>query len=91
MQFSQPPRDDALLRRHHPSLLPIALRTEGEDDCVGYIADARFLRGNARLEPITDKTRFKLRLKSGSFKAESPHFYLLRCPTWHSSALSDLT
>lgn len=81
MQNAEPPQHEIILRRYQAFLLPIAWRSENEEGGVGYFADARFLRDEkTRLNPITDKSRFRLRVVSGSSTWKSPHFYLARCP-----------
>jgi hypothetical protein len=73
------------LRRGHVSLAPVAWRTELGEDRNGYFADARLVKSDQqeRVHPISNtrvKYRFRLRIKSETFWAESPHFYQVRCP-----------
>lgn len=65
------------------ALVPIAWRSEEIGEKCGFIADRRFFEKKERaypLPPDRKKRRYRLRVKSGRWERQSPHFYLLRVP-----------
>ena len=67
-------------------LIPIARRDDGEQG-KAYFTDKRFLLKGERdykIHGTREKIKFKLVVKSGKFKAESPHFYIVRAPNFQT-------
>lgn len=69
-------------------LIPVAWRSESDESMNGHITDTRFFGKGERAYPLSPdrkKRRYRLRVKYGKKKQESPHFYLLRVPKTRSN------
>lgn len=89
MMFFDKPAPQATLRWHEVEMVPIAWRSEQGGDANGYFTDATFFKDQRELNHSIscDRAwyRFKLRVQSGRFKSESPHFYRVHCPRARSN------
>jgi hypothetical protein len=77
------PKEAVTLVAGETVLVPITWRTENNDDRNAYLTDAEyFTSGHPKrvCPPDRAKRKFKLVLKSGTRRFESPHAYLIRVP-----------